>query len=82
MAFDLVANGDDAPVVYLSHDDGEGRGYKLGDNFIDFIDKWSKIGFVGGEDDQWLPFTSNSQSGLLPESQSSIHFRELLKLDI
>ncbi|MFJ5789446.1 SMI1/KNR4 family protein [Lysinibacillus sp. NPDC093197] len=81
-AFDLVDNSPDACVVYLSHDDGEGHGYKLGDNFIDFLEKWSRVAFAGGEDWQWLPFTSNSQSGILPESQSAKMFRSLLKLPI
>ncbi len=82
IAFDLVDNSTDACVIYLSHDDGEGHGYKLADNFIDFLEKWARIAFVGGEDWQWLPFTSNAQSGLLPDSQSAKLFRSLLKLSI
>ncbi|MEI5906969.1 SMI1/KNR4 family protein [Bacillus spongiae] len=82
IAFDLVENDNDASVMYLSHDDGEGHGYKLGENFVDFLEKWSRIGFVGGEDWQWLPFTLNQTSGLLPESNSANHFRELLQVEI
>ncbi|MFP3916892.1 SMI1/KNR4 family protein [Lysinibacillus telephonicus] len=82
IAFDLIDHCDDAPVVYLSYGDGEGHGFKLGDNFIDFIDKWSRIAFVGGEDWQWITFTENPQSGFLPESKSANQFRNLLKLDI
>jgi hypothetical protein len=82
IAFDLVDNSHDACVIYLSHDDGQGHGYKLADNFIDFLEKWSSVAFAGGEDWQWLPFTSNSQSGLLPESQPAKLFRSLLNLPI
>ncbi|MFJ5765968.1 SMI1/KNR4 family protein [Lysinibacillus sp. NPDC093210] len=82
IAFDLVENSLDACVIYLSHDDGEGHGYKLADNFIDFLETWSRIAFVGGEDWQWVAFTANAQSGLLPESQCAKSFRSLLKLTI
>ena len=60
LAFLEVGNGDclafdldyspDSPIVYLSHDVGEGHGYRLGDNFVDFIDKWSLLGCPGAED--------------------------------
>lgn len=81
IAFDL--NGSEDPsVVYLSHDDGEGHGYKIGDNFIDFLDKWSKVAFVGAEDWQWLPFTTNENSGILTDSHAAIEFRTFMKLDI
>lgn len=79
LAFDLDENSSDAGVIYLSHDDGQGHGYKLADNFIDFLEKWSSVAFVGGEDWQWLAFTANPQSGLLPESQCAKSFRSLLK---
>ena len=82
IAFDIVDNNADASIVYLSHDDGEGHGYKLADNFIDFLEKWSRLAFVGGEDWQWLAFTSNARSGLLPDSQNAKRFRSLMKLTI
>lgn len=80
IAFDLAENSTDACVMYLSHDDGQGHGYKLADNFIEFLKNWSRVAFVGGEDWQWLPFTSSAQSGLLPESHCAKVFRSLLKL--
>ncbi|MFJ7665928.1 SMI1/KNR4 family protein [Lysinibacillus sp. NPDC097195] len=82
IAFDLVENSPDACVIYLSHDDGQGHGYKLADNFIDLLDKWSRMAFVGGEDWQWLAFTANAQSGLMPDSQCAKSFRSFLKLSI
>ena len=64
LAFCEVGNGDylafdmkddiDAPIIYLSHDDGEGHGYKIANNFIEFIENWSRVAFVGCEDWQWL----------------------------
>ncbi len=48
LAFDL--NEPSNPVVYLSHDDGEGHGYRLGNDFIDFVERWSMVGCTGPED--------------------------------
>ncbi|MNN71967.1 hypothetical protein D3C81_1879570 [compost metagenome] len=70
-AFDLNEEGT-YPIVYLSHDDGEGHGYIIAKNFIELIDNWSRICFVGSEDWQWLPFVQSSESGILPDSDSAI----------
>ena len=43
-------------IVYLSHDDGDGHGYYLANNFKELLSNWSKVGCVGGEDWQWLTF--------------------------
>jgi hypothetical protein len=67
LAFDLSIP-DDPPVIYLSHDDGEGHGYRLGDNFIDFMDKWIRVGCVGCEEWQLTPFMDSSTSGINPDS--------------
>lgn len=42
-----LEDGDDGSVYYLSHDDGEGHGYHLGENFIDFVDRFSLLGCPG-----------------------------------
>lgn len=70
IAFDLSISND-PPVVYLSHDDGEGHGYILGKNFIDFMDKWIKIGCVGCEDWQLLPFIEGPSTGIQPDSKNA-----------
>lgn len=44
------------PVIYLSHEGDDFHGSKLGDNFIDFMTKWSNLGCVGTEDWQFEPF--------------------------
>lgn len=81
LAFDM-SNSDDAPIIYLSHDDGEGHGYKIANNFIELIDNWSKVGFVGCEDWQWLPFTTSSNSGIIADGEAAKRFRSWLGLNI
>lgn len=81
LAFDINKN-EDAPIVYLSHSDGEGHGYKIANNFVEFIDNWSRLGFVGCEDWQWLPFTTSRDSGIIPDGETAIRFRTWLELDI
>lgn len=49
VAFD-VKSGDEPPVVYLSHADGQGHGYILAHHFMELLDKGSQIAFVGEED--------------------------------
>ncbi|BDG46001.1 MULTISPECIES: SMI1/KNR4 family protein [Parageobacillus] len=75
-------NTDDAPIVYLSHDDGEGHGYKIANNFVEFIDNWSRLAFVGCEDWQWLPFTTSPKSGIIADGEAAKRFRNWLELDI
>lgn len=91
LAFAQVPNGDllafdlnfvpDPPVVYLSHDDGDGHGYRLGDNFIDFIDRWSLLGCPGNEDWQMMPFLPNATGGLDPYGENARKWREWFGLD-
>nr|WP_240440594.1 SMI1/KNR4 family protein [Bacillus cereus] len=92
LAFCEVGNGDylafdmkddiDAPIIYLSHDDGEGHGYKIANNFIEFIENWSRVAFVGCEDWQWLPFTTSFESGINPDDEPAKKFRNCLGLNI
>jgi hypothetical protein len=81
LAFDMNTI-DDAPIVYLSHDDGEGHGYKIANNFAELIDNWSRLAFVGCEDWQWLPFTTSPESGILADGEAAKRFRNWLELDI
>ncbi|HDR4423202.1 TPA: SMI1/KNR4 family protein [Bacillus cereus] len=81
LAFDMK-NDIDAPVIYLSHDNGEGHGYKIANNFIEFIDNWSRVAFVGCEDWQWLPFTTRFDSGINSDDEPAKKFRNWLNLNI
>ena len=67
VAFQLVANGDSVaidvrktgePVVFLSHDGGDGHGVVLGRDSDDYLARHAALGGVGAEDCQWLPFVS------------------------
>ncbi len=66
LAFDL-STGEDAAVVYLSHDDGEGHGRRMANSFEDLMDRWSPLGCPGNEDWQWLPFADKG-TGLIDPS--------------
>jgi hypothetical protein len=82
LAFAVVGNGDmlaielglgdQQPVVYLSHDDGEGHGYWLGADFCDFIDRFTQLGCPGYEDWQWLPFVAGRHSFLDPRGANAL----------
>ncbi|NGZ75726.1 SMI1/KNR4 family protein [Saccharibacillus alkalitolerans] len=87
LAFMEVGNGDylaldlgedDGPVVYLSHADGKGHGFVLGRNFIDFLERGSRIGFVGPEDFQWVIFADSGHGGLNAEGHEAAGFRKLM----
>ncbi|MBP89732.1 MAG: SMI1/KNR4 family protein [Planctomycetaceae bacterium] len=80
IAFDLKG-GDDPPVVYLSHEDGECHGYRLGDNFIDFVDRWTRIGCPGPEDWQMSPFLASPQSGFGTDSTNASEWRKWFGMD-
>src|SRR4051812_25860298 len=67
IAFQSVANGDlvaidvrktGEPVVFLSHDGGDGHGVVLGRDLDDYLARHAALGGVGAEDSQWLPFVS------------------------
>jgi len=57
-------------VIYLSHDDGEGHGFIMANSFSELIINWTKLGCVGGEDWQWLPFCKNKLAGIDPDSDN------------
>lgn len=81
LALDL-SHSDTAPVIYLSHDDGEGHGYKLADNFEDFINRWSLLGCPGPDDILLWPFVISPESGLQPHGENAQRWREWFGLQI
>lgn len=80
IAFDL-ADDKYGQVVYLSHDDGEGHGYVLAQDFRDLLARWLPLGCTGGEDWQWLPFTVGPNSGLEPYAGPAMTWRRVLGID-
>ncbi|SRR6266542_3258241 len=89
LAFQQVSNGDlltldlsssSAPVIYLSHDEGPGHGYKLGANFTDFITRWTQLGCPGAEGWQMMPFTKSPVSLLDPDCENGLLWRSIFGL--
>lgn len=90
LAFHEVGNGDylaidlsragQEPVVYLSHDDGEGHGVEMAKNFKEFVFLSSRLGCVGAEDWQWLPFIVDGAPYIDPNSDNANKFRETLSV--
>ncbi len=88
LVFQTVANGDRlaldlgresyGAVVYLGHADNPGHGYVIAANFEEFVERWSLLGCPGGEDWQWLPFTSGRTSGILPECANAKLWRKVI----
>ena len=80
IAFDLSDPKDDKRVVYLSHDDGEGHGYILGENFADYFSKLLLIGGCGNEDWNMMPFMENKFSGINPNCENAKKYRKIIGL--
>ena len=88
LAFQDVGNGDylaidlsrpgQEPVVYLSHDGGDGHGVKMAKNFKEFVFLSSRLGCVGAEDWQWLPFVEEGVPFINANSDNAYKFREAL----
>jgi len=75
IAVDLKAPGE--PVVYLSHDDGDGHGMRLGDSAVDFVRRWSMLGCPGPEDWELIEFM---HGGILdPDSPAGFEWRAWLR---
>lgn len=54
-------------VVYLSHEGDDFHGQILGDNFIDFINKWTQLGCVRTECWHFEPFYDYETKKLLTD---------------
>jgi hypothetical protein len=77
----LDLSADDA-VMYLSHDDEDAHGYRLGRDFVDFMDRWSQVGCAGPHARGWLPFTQGPQSLIEPDCQNARTWRKWIGLDL
>ena len=67
-------------IIYLSHDDGKGHGYKMANSFSELLNNWVEIGCVGAEDWQWLPFTKDKESGIIPDCDNASQWKKLIGL--
>lgn len=72
IAFDMKDSEINPPVVYLSHDDGEGHGYILGKDFNIYFEQLLLVGACGNEDWQILPFFLDAQSGIVSDCKHVI----------
>lgn len=79
IALDIERNPVNPPVIYLSHDDGEGHGVILGESFYKYLEAIAEIGFCGNEDWQMLPFIENMESGINPGCKNSVLYKKLLE---
>jgi hypothetical protein len=57
---------------------GEGHGVEMARNFKEFVFLSSRLGCVGAEDWQWLPFIEKDTPFINPDCENSIKFREAL----
>lgn len=71
-----LATPDRETVIYLSHEDGKAHGFVLGADFVDFIDRWSKLGCPGPEEWEWLRFCGSPTSGLEPDGDAGRAWRK------
>lgn len=82
IAFDTETDSDNPPVVYLSHDDGEGHGYVLGKDFDTYFRNLLLVGACGNEDWQMLPFCQDATSGIDAFCNNAKVYRNLIHLNI
>lgn len=81
LAIDLSTPGYE-PVVYLSHDDGGGHGVEMAKDFKEFVFLSSRLGCVGAEDWQWLPFVEEGNPFINPDCENAKKLRAALGVKI
>ncbi len=82
IAFDVKESETNPPVVYLSHDNGDGHGYILGKDFNTYFEQLLLVGACGNEDWQILPFCLNVKSGIVSDCENAKEYRRLIGLQI
>jgi hypothetical protein len=78
IAFDTSAGLTACPVIYLSHDDGELHGCRLGTDFVDFVTRWSSLGCPGPEDWQIEPFYDHANECIDDAGEAVARWKEWL----
>lgn len=88
LAFQKVRNGDlfaidleeksCGKIVYLSHDGSELHGYVMANSFQEFLEEYTKIGCVGGEDWQWEAFTNNHTTPIDANCENAKKWLEIM----
>jgi hypothetical protein len=89
VCFHPIVNGDwlaldlsfePPPVVYLSHEYSEAHGQFLGSSFVDFMDRWTRLGCPGPEEWVLSAFLEPGGGGLEPDSPKGGEWLEWLGL--
>lgn len=83
VAFDMRGEGSDAAVVTLERDVCWGDSWAwLAPDFLEFMDRWTRIGSVGPI--WWMldPFIKKPWGGLDPDSEHARAWRDALGLDL
>lgn len=70
-AFDMAAQGEEKPVVYWEHETCEVK--YLADSFQDYLDRISKLYFVG--DEIWQLELFVEENGINPENEYALRWR-------
>ena len=65
-------------IVYLSHDGSDMHGYVMANSFQEFLDEYTQIGCVGGEDWQWEAFTNNHTTPIDASCENAKKWLEIL----
>jgi hypothetical protein len=78
IVFDISDTETRNTVLYLQHDDNSFHGKLLGENFIDFMTKWSYLGCPGPEHWQIEPFYDFEKNAIFQEGMSVESWRQLL----
>lgn len=67
------------PIIYLSHDDGDGHGYILGRTFNKYVEAVIELGGCGTEEDEFLQFCKDGISGIDFQCINAIQLRKKLE---
>ncbi|SFE60019.1 SMI1 / KNR4 family (SUKH-1) [Peptostreptococcaceae bacterium pGA-8] len=90
LAFQEVGNGDllaidlekesYGRVIYLSHDGSDLHGYVMANSFAEFLEEYTKLGCVGGEDWQWEVFTNHQTTPIDSTCENAKKWLEIIGL--
>ncbi len=65
-----LTNANFGKIVYISHECDDENGFVMANTFSDLLTNWTKLGCVGGEAWQWLPFYDKG-IGINPNSANA-----------
>lgn len=88
LAFQQIENGDFlaidlekdsyGKVIYLSHDGSDFHGYVISNSFSEFLEEYTNLGCVGGEDWQWEVFTNNKTSTIDSSCENARNWMKII----